>query len=282
MAVNIWLLDSIQVAGALILGMTVGWATLMTGRKWLWVSQFLILSGLAVFLGVMGRRPDWAARFGLGPIVWDTQLYILQTFIFSTIFVYIVRNWPTRRSRPLIMLLGIMALLQLGVLPSLGWILSVDDWKDSKTLVTNDGVCIQTTTYSCGPAAAVSGLFALGIEPSSESALALAAKTNQFTGTQPVKLLNAIEYFHGRSDLVRGRILTPESVDTIPGGSPCIALIRHSRFMNHYVCILGIDDELVYIADPEQGARSMPREAFNKIFQKIIIQLIRFDRSDLV
>ena len=56
-----------------------------------------------------------------------------------------------------------------------------------QTQINADGVCIQTTDYTCGPAAAVTALRKLGL-PAEEGKIAVQSETSSIDGTAPDRL----------------------------------------------------------------------------------------------
>lgn len=174
-----------------------------------------------------------------------------------------------------------MTVLKLGILPGLGYVLHLDHWNQSKTLIDEDGVCRQSTQYSCGPAAVVTTLMRLGVEVS-ESEIAVASRANSFGGTQPMNLLLAIHSLNSPAHPIQARILTPRSTGNIPTSSPVVALVKHSQLNNHYICILGSYGDKLLIADPDRGAGLMSRSQFSEIYLGLIIQIAPVSTKNLV
>ncbi len=249
--------------------------------KKIWVGYFLILSSTAVFLGLAGRVHTLAISSGTWPIVWHNNLFLVNAFLFASIFWILSVQWPHKSSRSLIFLLSLVTILRLSILPGYGWVLTYPDWTQSDTLIDEDGVCRQTTTFSCGPAATVTALLQLQIF-SSEAELAVAAKTSQFSGTQPLNLKQAIDKLLGDKYLIKTKILTPDKASQIPSGSPSVALVKHSAFENHYVCVLDVGESQILVADPEMGFRVYTHKEFDKIFRGLIIQIGRLEESSFV
>jgi predicted double-glycine peptidase/uncharacterized membrane protein len=276
-----WMEDTLALVVALALGITSALGVLKVRHKWMWISWFLALCLGAFTLGMLGRYPEWAQRTGTSSILWHHSIYIVNAFLFSALFVLIFANWTNSRSKPLLYLLGTVTILKLGILPGLGYVLDLDHWNKSKTLVDQDGVCRQSTDYSCGPAAVVTALMRLGIQVS-ESEIALASRANSFGGTQPLNLLLAIHSLNSPEHPLQARILTPGSIENIPTSSPAVALVKHSQFNNHYVCILGSYGDKFLIADPDRGAGLMSRPKFSEIYLGLIIQIVPVSAENLV
>ena len=72
--------------------------------------------------------------------------------------------------------------------------------KNLQTTFSKDGICIQTTGFTCGPAAAVTVLRQLGID-AQESELAVSSKCNIKNGTTYEHLTSAIKKLYGKKGI---------------------------------------------------------------------------------
>lgn len=277
-----WFSDSLLTFLALGAGIASALAIHALTRRFrrIWIAYFLLLAFLAFCLGIIARDGRLASATGLLQLVWSHHYFFIRTFLFAGLFVLLGLNWPRRQSRLLISALGVIVVLHLGILPGTGWLLVRDHWRSSRTLIDESGVCMQSTSWSCGPAAAVTGLAQLGIA-TSEASLARKARTSPFSGTPPVNLMQAIEAEGSGRDRVRCRLMLMESIDEIPLDYPTIAMVRHSLMAHHYVVILAIGDDQVVIADPEKGLQIMSRDSFMARFMGMIIQLSRINPNNI-
>lgn len=265
---------------AILTGLLLAWGSVRCG-KYTWIVYFGILSLAAILLGIAGRKHDFALETGLWPIVWHNNIYLINGVIFSGIFYLLVSNWTQKKSRVLLLCLGSVVLFRLTIFPTVGYGMHLEEWKNAKTAIDKDGVCIQTTGYSCGPAAVVTALAAHDVE-SHERHVAVAAKANQFSGTQPLNLVEAIKKLYGRKNGISPKIQAIKSVEDIPSGVPCIALVKHSALDNHYVCVLDrIQDEFV-IADPEKGLVFLKKKDFENIYLGLVIIVQKYSKMDVV
>ncbi len=117
--------------------------------------------------------------------------------------------------------------------------------------VERNGVCMQQTDYTCGPAAAVTMLGALGIG-ADEGKLAILAHTNAFIGTTNGSLCSAIAQGYG----VPCRAESFDSVAQLRGKTPCVAVVKFNFMMDHFVAVLDVTDDAVVIGDPSTGLRT--------------------------
>lgn len=115
-----------------------------------------------------------------------------------------------------------------------------------------DGVCIQNTTATCGPASCATLLHALGIE-TTEVALAKAAFTS-VSGTENWYLKRAVERYGVRCRYVQES--TP--VQRLP--YPALAGVSLGPNAGHFVCVLGETDTGYLLADPARGRKTISKD----------------------
>jgi predicted double-glycine peptidase len=128
--------------------------------------------------------------------------------------------------------------------------------------VDADGVCRQTTPYTCGPAAAVTALRELGID-ATESDLALAMYTSPALGTPSDVLATALQ------DRYADQGLTCEyrwfdSLDDLPRGTPVLAVVKFSFMVDHFVTVLESKNDRVVVGDPAAGRVTYTRQQFER------------------
>ncbi len=115
----------------------------------------------------------------------------------------------------------------------------------------NGEVCAQTSDYTCGPASAVTGLRRLGVD-SGEGALAVAAHTTHFTGTEPDELARAINRVHARDGVV-AEYRWFDSLADLPKEGSVLLRIKYGFMMDHWVAWLGEEDGKMILGDPLSG-----------------------------
>lgn len=133
-----------------------------------------------------------------------------------------------------------------------------------KTTVDGQGVCIQSTGYTCAPAAAVTVLRSFGIQ-AEEGDLAVRAKTTS-SGTMLDLLSNAI--FEAYSDQgITSEYRTFKTLDELQRAGPTLASVKFGPFEDHCVAVLSMHSNQVNVADPLCGMRILPREEFLSIWR---------------
>jgi hypothetical protein len=114
-----------------------------------------------------------------------------------------------------------------------------------------DGICLQSTDYTCGPAAAVTALRRLGFA-AEEGEVAILARTALATGTPPDILADALRERYGQEGLVSEYRLF-KTVGDLRGCGFVLAVIKFNWIMDHYVTVLDADDHDVTVGDPLSG-----------------------------
>jgi predicted double-glycine peptidase len=158
------------------------------------------------------------------------------------------------------------------VLPFLMPALIKDRLSNLQTKFDKNGVCRQTTDYTCGPAAAVTALRKLGLN-ATEGELAVLSYSSPVTGTLPSCLSAALQDRYSAEGL-SCRYQHFDSIAQLKKAGITLALVKEALFMNHCIAVLEVTDNAVTVADPVTGTRLMPYEQFEKIwrFSGIVLQ----------
>src|SRR5262249_4697231 len=126
-----------------------------------------------------------------------------------------------------------------------------NDLQNLHTTIDDQGVCRQTTSYTCGPAAAVTALRRMGIT-TDEGELAVAMHTTPLVGTPPDVLADSLESKFSDHAL-RAEYRKFDNVDGLAGHEPVLAITKIQAIEDHYVVVLHVSTAGVLIADPAQG-----------------------------
>ena len=148
------------------------------------------------------------------------------------------------------------------VMPFLWPALSRPRLERLETKLDGDGVCRQTTSYTCGPAAAVTALGQLGIN-ATESELALAMYTSPALGTATDVLATALQDRYG-PDGLSCEYRWFDSLDDLPRGTPVLAVVKFSFMVDHFVAVLEVGKDRIVVADPAAGRLTYTRAQFEQ------------------
>lgn len=129
-------------------------------------------------------------------------------------------------------------------------------------IINADGVCFQSTDYTCGPAAAVTALGKLGFY-AHEGEIAYLSYTNPITGTFPSCLESAIrsQFANRGLDCHYRRF---KSIDDLKDAGPTIVVVKSTFLWDHCIVVLNVDGRYVYLADPVLGKVRVTRWQLEK------------------
>lgn len=134
------------------------------------------------------------------------------------------------------------------------------------TNLTKEGICIQNTSYTCGPAAAVTALNRLGLK-SEEGDLAIEAHTTSLIGTPAGSLAIAIENMYRHENLTATIRLFKDIDELEQTDGIVIAIVKYSFMVDHYVTVLSVNETHVIVGDPLEGKKTVTREKFKNIWR---------------
>jgi len=180
---------------------------------------------------------------------------------------------PRRIEKIAICIMMAVVVVWFSVLPFLVPALIKDHLTNLDTNMGLDGICYQSTDYTCAPAAAVTALGRLGLS-GEEGELAVLAHTSPVAGTLPACLQSALESRYGRDGL-RCHYRYFNSLDELRNAGITLAVIRDAFLSDHCVVVLDVSDDLVTIADPAAGKLTISHERFEQIWRHTGIVLER-------
>ncbi|MBI2920498.1 MAG: hypothetical protein HYY18_05380 [Planctomycetes bacterium] len=132
-----------------------------------------------------------------------------------------------------------------------------------------DGICPQTTDYTCGAAAAATLVSRLGAR-ATEREMAALCGTNAFTGTDEFGVAAGL-----RAKLTgTGRRVDVVGADwegLLRAPKPAAATIRYSPTVDHWVVVLDARPDRVLIADPVRGREDWTRQKFESRWRKVLV-----------
>lgn len=134
-----------------------------------------------------------------------------------------------------------------------------------RTRVDLDGVCYQTTEYTCAPAAAVTALKKLGFV-ATEGEIAILAHTSPVAGTLPGCLQAALESRYGSQGL-RCHYRRFQSIEELKQAGMTLAVVKDAFLTDHCVAVLEVSDHTLLVADPAVGRQMMSHEQFESIWR---------------
>jgi len=234
-------------------------------RKPYWLlGYFLPLSLIAIMVLV---RCNNVLRF-VQPFSWvvngRVKFVILSLAVTMGLTVPLSRL-PRKCEKILVCILMTGVVIWFSVLPFLVPALIKDRLSDIKTRLSYNGLCFQSTDYTCGPAAAVTALGKLGLS-AEEGEITVLSHTSPVAGTLPSCLSSALQNRYG-ADGLRCRYRRFDSIEQLRNAGLTLAMVRDSFLLDHCLAILKVSDNTITVADPVAGMMLIPYEQFRKIWR---------------
>ena len=210
------------------------------------------------------------------PVSWLTmglKKFAVLGFVETMILTTPLSRLPQRRDRKSLAVLMAVLAFFVGVWPFLAPAFARPQLAQLKTKMDENGVCLQTTDYTCGPAAAVTALYQLGFN-AEEGDVAIASGTSNQEGTQTDLLAAALTEKYGRQGLlVKCRAF--KNVEELRSAGVTLAVVKYSLLVDHWVAVLRVTKDLVIIGDPAGGLVKMSYSEFAERWRFIGIVLTR-------
>lgn len=258
---------------------------------WLESIGALALAGLGVGAGLLAarlRKPWWTLGYflplalvvaiaaslrvrGLAfvpPVSWIASgrvRHAVLSFAVPAMFATVLPRLEGARRRLLAgAFAGVTAVL-FGVMPFVAPALVRGELEEIGTTFDDAGVCLQQTGYTCGPAAAVTGLRALGLE-ADEGELAVLSRTAPLGGTQAENLCAALRRRY-EADGLTCEYRSFGSVEELGACCPALAVVKFAPLVDHWVAVLEVTDDRVVVGDPARGFREIWHRDFEKLWR---------------
>jgi hypothetical protein len=267
----------LEAAGALLLalaGTAMGYGFSRLKRPW-WLLGYFVPLAMVVAIGL--ARLDQTLAF-VAPFSWiamGRRMFLFIALSSSVLFMTPLSRLRTRGQKRGVVALMIFVVIYFGIAPFLAPIATYSFMKNLKSRVTGDGVCLQSTQYNCGPAAAVTALLALGLE-GQEGEIAIRSCTSDFIGTPPSLLCSTLNELYGERGL-QASYRKFGGIDALRDHLPVIAVTKYGFLVDHYVVVMEILSENVVVGDPLCGRRLIGRKDFGEIWRSTAI-VISFKR----
>jgi hypothetical protein len=264
-----------ETIGVLVLGM----AGVALGRwfsrlpKLYWSLGYFIPLALIVLVGLAYRFRTLEL---CPPFCWlmtGRQEFALTALTGTMVLTTPISRLRLRRDRAALNLLMVWMVFQVAAWPFLAPAFNRDKLAALKTRIDSDGICLQNTDYTCGPAAAVTALRRLGF-PAEEGGIAILCKTSTAMGTPPDILRRALQSRYGPDGLTCD-YRAFESVSELQGTGYTLALIKFAFLLDHYVAVLEVDDQNVTVGDPLSGRQTLTHAEFAEKWRFVGVVLKR-------
>ena len=263
----------------------------MEMNPWFETAGVILIALLGVFLGRVFsglRKPWWLLGYFL-PFVLivmlalarcNNALYFVMPFCwvavgrirFFTLSLAVsmgltvpLSRLPRKCEKLIVCILMAVFVIWFTVLPFLVPALIKDHLSNLTTRFDSNGICRQTTDYTCGPAAAVTALGILGLS-ADEGEIAILSYTSPVVGTLPAFLCSALRNRYGAAGL-KCRYRRFDSIEQLRDVGVTLAVVKDAFLLDHCLAILEVSEHTITVADPVTGMRLIPYKQFEKIWR---------------
>ena len=253
------ILETLGAAALALLGAVLGKWFSRQPKPW-WTLGYFI--PLAVITVVALPHIDRSLEFK-PPISWfvtGRTLFAVSGFVITMVLITPLSRLPRATTRRLVACFVIVMVFFSSLWPFVAPAFNYSYLASLQTRISSDGICEQSTDYTCGPAAAVTALRNLGF-PAEEGEIAILAHTSTAIGTPPDLLATALKKRYASNGLdCEYRYFN--STHELKNGGLTLAVIKFGLFVDHYVTVLEVTDSEIIVGDPFRGKMSCTHDEF--------------------
>src|SRR5215831_12517989 len=255
------LLETFGVILLAVLGALLGRFCSRLPKPW-WLLGYFIPLSIILLVGL--PRIDLSLEFvpPISLLVSGRTLFAMAWLVTTMILVTPLSRLQRRRDRQMVTGFVVIFVCYASVWPFFAPVLNQKFQASIKTNIDRDGICQQSSDYNCGPAAAVTALRRLGF-PAEEGEIAIMAHTSTAIGTPPDVLCRALQKHYGARGL-KCEYRQFKSVAELNNGGITLVVINFSLFLDHYLTVLKVTDDLIIVGDPSRGLGAYTHEEFAK------------------
>jgi predicted double-glycine peptidase len=234
-------------------------------RKPYWLIGYVLPLLLIVAVETAARIPhvgfippfSWLLAGRAGFVILGLAAVVLLTTPLSRL--------PRRRQKVVVCILMMFFVVHHSVLPFLEPAILRSRLESLATTLDSDGVCIQSRSYTCGPAAAVTALRLVGVA-AEEGRLAVSSHTSRTFGTQADLLCEAMRVYCGPTGPTC-EYRYYRDLDELDDSGVTVVCVKHSWLVDHFVTVLDVQPDVIVVADPLGGRRDVPRKHFTRTWR---------------
>ncbi len=221
---------------------------------------------LFILIFVIARLDDSLCFYR--PFSWvvaGRSRYVVLSFAVCMGLTVPLSRLPRKFEKILVCILMFVFVSWFSVMPFVFPVLIKGKLLNRTTYYDKDGICRQTTNYTCGPAAAVTALEHLGLI-AREGEIAVLSQSSPVAGTLPTMLCTALEKRYSQDGL-KCRYRRFDSVEQLRRAGVTLVVIKENFLLDHCIVVLEVLENAVAVADPVTGKELIPIEKFEKIWR---------------
>ncbi len=254
--------------GSIVLGVGIG---RLSGDKW--ILGFVIGAMVLLFIGLPRLAPGLINTGAYQALLANNLDAILLSVAGIIAVVPCLPKLRKVSTKCLVVAFLVISLVRSSVLPAACFYFNRDELANLSGRLDSSGIFLQTTDYTCGPAAAATVLKAYGIDDS-EGNIALATRCNSYSGTRSLDIVNYINRNYSRELRAEYRYIKDlDELRNIDGFF--ITEVKAGNFTDHFVVIMGFKGDLVTVADPSLGTFRAKASAFSSEWRNKVIIISR-------
>jgi hypothetical protein len=242
-------------------------------RKPYWTFGYFIPLALVLIYAVAVHFP---ALFFTPPISWmmmGRKKFAFLGFVATMVLTTPLSRAPKKRDRIVIYILMAVIVFAVSVWPFIVPAFERNEIARLQTHIDANGVCIQTTDFTCGPASAVTALRKLGLH-GEEGKIGILSGTSSVVGTPPDMLVEALQNEYGKDGLI-AECRSFKDISELKQAGLTLAVIKYAFMVDHYVTVLEVTDTEVVVGDPIGGLRRMSYADFRNEWRFVGVVLKR-------
>jgi hypothetical protein len=238
-----------------------------------WPLGYLVPITLTAVIAIGRWIPALEMRMPFRILMAERREYLVMSIATALLLAVPAARLKRRTTAILTTLFAMLFVLHFSILPFLLPLFNRTELQTLTTSFDRYGVCIQSTGYTCGPAAAVSALREFDVI-AEEGELAIFAHSTSAAGTPPELLCRAMMKLY-RGEDIDCDFRSFDRASDLRGILPVLAVVRFGFLVDHYVAVLRVTEDYVTVADPAHGMRILSTESFESEWRRQGIVITR-------
>jgi hypothetical protein len=230
-----------------------------------WLLGYVLSAALIAVLLAAKHSSSLQVLPALSWVATSRAKFVILSLAVTTGLTTPLSRLPRKSEKLLTCIVMTVVVSWFSVLPFLTPALIKGRLANLSTRFDSDGVCLQGTSYTCGPAAAVTALEKLGLH-GSEGEIAILAHCSPVSGTLPGCLSAALRDRYAGQGL-KCRYGYFDSIAQLKKAGITLAVVKDAFLLDHCVTVLEVSDYVVTVADPMTGLRSLSHKQFERIWR---------------
>jgi len=241
--------------------------------KFYWMFGYFLPLALILTYAVAGHFPVLTFHPPISWMMMGRKRFAIMGFIAAMALTTPLSRLPLKRDRIVISILMSAIIFFMAVWPFLAPAFNRNELSHLQTKIDGNGICRQTTGYTCGPASAVTALRKLGLQ-AEENQLAILSFTSSMTGTPADILAEVLRKQYAKDGLVV-EYRPFNDISELKNSGITLAVVKFGFMVDHYVTVLDVTDSQVIVGDPLDGLDKISFDDFRKQWRFVGVTLQR-------